>query len=467
MKTIENPVFRYVKTPILPTVLFINGSLVYLGITYFIGAGPSHYRTGLYYLLTFLWAFILHLRKRSHENLQFTLYDAIFLSFIIIIIVSLLWSGESLSGVFLIKFFFFVVFSYALGRLCGPQDVIPLICTICATGFIGVLLATLDSILHPQLVFSWVRPLFFELPHTNNLLSILIGQMIVALAIYSLNVQPGINRARRLFAYLGIIFFSGLLIFLMSRGIVLSTLIVGLMVALYPYSTSWPRRVMVIVSLMAGLAIASPFLPKGQNHLLQHFNVLSKQVTPGVADSLASKGQNHLLQDLNALSKQVTPGVADSLASKGRSDLPRHVLWGKYENNSVAIRMILWEKAFSLFLEHPIFGVGAGNFGTFFGKKGVYPHNTTLQVLAEFGSLGVLYILFYFLILIRLAYLSWQNRNGGKTALTLFVVSGLWFMYLLKIHIYGDFHNNLTFMFYSGFAVAMIKSNTDHIIGVG
>jgi O-antigen ligase len=76
------------------------------------------------------------------------------------------------------------------------------------------------------------------------------------------------------------------------------------------------------------------------------------------------------------------------------------------EEGTGAQRWEVWKVGFKVWMTHPIFGVGAGNFGAFaagyfrFGELPAFPnpnmlygfnlHNSYMQILAEFGLVGVL-----------------------------------------------------------------------------
>ena len=81
---------------------------------------------------------------------------------------------------------------------------------------------------------------------------------------------------------------------------------------------------------------------------------------------------------------------------------------------SVTGRMLLQEKAFEIFKEHPIFGVGIGNFSYYndlnSSVAGLYAHNNYLELLADVGIVGcTLYYLPFIICLLRL-------RKKGRTS---------------------------------------------------
>ena len=64
---------------------------------------------------------------------------------------------------------------------------------------------------------------------------------------------------------------------------------------------------------------------------------------------------------------------------------------------SVGIRMEMYNSAFELFKQHPVFGVGLSNF-SFLTNYGInYPHNVPLEILAELGIIGALYFIYLYI----------------------------------------------------------------------
>ena len=73
-------------------------------------------------------------------------------------------------------------------------------------------------------------------------------------------------------------------------------------------------------------------------------------------------------------------------------------------------RLEVWTTGWKMFLDHPIIGVGAGQFGTAFGlvygpknhHQWVNPHNLLLQVVCELGIVGLV-VFTYFVVQVRKA----------------------------------------------------------------
>ena len=76
-------------------------------------------------------------------------------------------------------------------------------------------------------------------------------------------------------------------------------------------------------------------------------------------------------------------------------------------------RIYMWRWAFTLFIKHPLIGVGTGGFEKAIllegGDKGIaHPHNNILHVAVSFGILGILIFGWLFWILLKA---GWQHRQ--------------------------------------------------------
>lgn len=77
---------------------------------------------------------------------------------------------------------------------------------------------------------------------------------------------------------------------------------------------------------------------------------------------------------------------------------------GDLEFGSIGIRQLMYADGIKIFTENSFFGVGIGNWDSFssiflyYGEK-AYPHNILIEVLAEYGLLGLLIFLIAFIII--------------------------------------------------------------------
>jgi len=90
----------------------------------------------------------------------------------------------------------------------------------------------------------------------------------------------------------------------------------------------------------------------------------------------------------------------------------------------LALRAVNWRVAFWVFLQHPWVGVGLGGVGIAgltspWGEHNITPfaHNTPLQLLAEFGLLGLPFFLALFFLAFRLAFRLWLADRPTAVAL--------------------------------------------------
>jgi O-antigen ligase len=113
------------------------------------------------------------------------------------------------------------------------------------------------------------------------------------------------------------------------------------------------------------------------------------------------------------------------------------------QDNSARDRVLSWGAAFRMFLDHPLYGVGIGNFGAHMGNylaghAGRDPHNSYVKCAAELGLPGVvllaMLIVNAFAILNRISRLSggvnvnadlaWQSY-GLKIALAMYLIESI------------------------------------------
>lgn len=73
------------------------------------------------------------------------------------------------------------------------------------------------------------------------------------------------------------------------------------------------------------------------------------------------------------------------------------------DEGSIIIRASALADSFDLWLSHPIFGVGLGDWGEYLGSNGLrYPHNVVAETISEQGLLGIFVLLcFIFALLFR------------------------------------------------------------------
>ena len=99
----------------------------------------------------------------------------------------------------------------------------------------------------------------------------------------------------------------------------------------------------------------------------------------------------------------------------------RFVSGATFQSQSVSERILMWKSAVNIFMDHPLLGIGLGNFGDLYEAKYIlpaakegrhpHPHNIFLQTLCEAGIFGFISFiaiwLYTFVVLLR------NSNNSG------------------------------------------------------
>jgi len=178
--------------------------------------------------------------------------------------------------------------------------------------------------------------------------------------------------------------------------------------------------------------------------------VLTVIILVGLLSSIAPALQGHYGQ------------LLDSQA--GQELLKRNVLrTGNFVSGSVGGRWSFWKVAVKEFQDHPILGVGAGNYHNayfqYWNQDRFYSrfaHNHYLQVLAETGALG---FGLFLLLLAALTRQVWANRNRNDSLYQACVLAGMAFL----LHIGIDFSWDMPAVTLTFWALAgMAGSRVEH-----
>ncbi|UCB51986.1 MAG: O-antigen ligase family protein [Candidatus Zixiibacteriota bacterium] len=120
------------------------------------------------------------------------------------------------------------------------------------------------------------------------------------------------------------------------------------------------------------------------------------------------------------------------------------------EDRSLEIHRFVAQSAISMFYRNPIFGVGIGNWGEYYGRyykpghEHWNAHSAYLQILSEVGIVGfVLYLVLFYLVLKQILYFKKNTRGYDSEVLGSGLLAG--FIALLGANI---FYQNYTFQFF-------------------
>lgn len=129
--------------------------------------------------------------------------------------------------------------------------------------------------------------------------------------------------------------------------------------------------------------------------------------------------------------------------------------------DSVATRVLLYDSAFKLFLDSPLLGAGAGNYGIRgycdFDESFMSPHSTLLQALSELGLTGAL----VYLILVGLtAYGSIKIvlREAGQRQRLALILAAVWSFFILQDQISGNYFTGYHFFAATGLISGLLAT---------
>ncbi|WP_040682885.1 O-antigen ligase family protein [Thermosinus carboxydivorans] len=102
-----------------------------------------------------------------------------------------------------------------------------------------------------------------------------------------------------------------------------------------------------------------------------------------------------------------------------------------FQSNSE--RLLMWQSAWHMFLDHPLTGVGTGNYGDLYQIKYISPqaqepfqrhaHNNFFQVLAEYGLIGFIAFSYMFGYILFNAYVKLRDNQNNIWALAAILVT--------------------------------------------
>jgi O-antigen ligase len=137
------------------------------------------------------------------------------------------------------------------------------------------------------------------------------------------------------------------------------------------------------------------------------------------------------------------------------------------EDESFKVHRFVAESSISMFCKNPIFGVGIGNWGEYYGRYYMpghehwNAHSAYLQILSEVGIIGfVLYLMIFYLTLKQILYFKKSTSGYDSEVLGSGLLAG--FTALLGANI---FYQNYTFQFFIVFlGLSFVSGNVvEHI----
>jgi O-antigen ligase len=320
------------------------------------------------------------------------LLDILFISFLVLVLISMAQQGWSEPGVSA-NFFFvplMMIAPYICGRLTGGRDIIQLIRWLLVLAVVALLMAIVLLLGDTNSRFHY-RPILHGGDEITARLALLLAYAGIILSYLLTRRMVGGIRFTKASAKLlsALILVTLLIIFLGLRAVVLVFLLILLLNA---YSAKWlPALTRVAYGLMISALVVVASLS------MQQVRETNNMLVTGVLNAVS----------LNAVSENCSAT--------------------KQNVNSASIRLELYHDAWRAFAANPFIGVGAGAYGKYscWQDARAHPHNVLLQVMAELGIFG------FFIFAIMLVYCVWivlcirWRLNNYKNLIPLFFAFAL------------------------------------------
>lgn len=344
----------------------------------------------------------------SKHIMQFKLFspDMYFFAFIAYVIVSFAMIGESSQFEFAQRIILICILPYLCGRILGSYFHISLFTSLQIISLLYLLLIGVEIFRHPELFYTdrlilfaaqdWDRtggdPTGFNIGTT-------LGSAWVAAFAYLIYKGERHNvpvaSSTRFWLFMTVLSFPAILLFIGSRTSVVAITLSAVVLLSFASWLFIPKKIAWIATVITVLLVFSYFLTEQRKLLIQ--------------------------------------------------DIPS-VLLGYFDTNncapsgSVLNRLLDLREAWRLFLESPLFGIGATNFGLrYCGAKSEFasPHSFFAHVLVENGLIGTgLFVMMLYKIF--RAYLHRMRFRDNPHRSTVLILFSIWVFVLIQVQITGN-----------------------------
>jgi len=283
---------------------------------------------------------------------------------------------------------------------------------------------------------------FFGLNHGALLLGSLIASTLIVLCVRILgfrNVDERNSRYRLIFLYGLVGIATVFLVWVTARGWLLAGLVGVSVACLSARHRFFFVRTGLLAAVLAMVGLSMVALPKLEP---QFGRLYAESVDLSSQPVFYSGGGRQILGE-------AVPILGEASCQPIKEGV-----------NSIAIRWVLYQEAMAMFLENPIFGVGAARFGeqSCTGPKG-FPHSTIFQVLAELGVSGGGMLIGMLIIaavtLLRRILSNMHRANWSTDAFSLAFLA----MFLGADQIYGNYFLSVASWMMLGIVASMRSSN--------
>lgn len=423
------------------TLVLLYGLLILQSAFYFFGLTWSRSATLTFYSVTALWTLgcAWTMRRTWQRSHRFNRIDVCFVAFGFMIAVSLgassLTSGvdQRLWGFLL----FMVVVPYACGRcLVSVTDLHKMQALVLIAGLAVMPMLLADRLMMPAIEYG--RTAFFGMDHSPLMVGALLAATLIC--VHSWVLCPGLSphgrgRVLKIAGYTLLFLTTVCLVWVSARGWLLAGLMGAVTITLITRRVAPLKKILVLAAILLVALMSLIGLVR---------------VDPGFGAVYVIAGDS--IRDLEILPSEVIHPLDVTVPVLGEASC----IPFKQGVDSVAMRWVLYQEAVAIFLQKPLLGVGAADFGRYSCTgPGGFPHSTGLQVLAELGVLGGgVFAAMIVLVGIRLIKRTLNSKNDSEQRVMNFLVA-LLVSVMLADQIYGNYFMAVATCLLIGIAASM------------
>jgi O-antigen ligase len=421
-----SPIYRFIRDfplAVLLGLFLLWGLFCTQILAYFLDIRWSRKFSIILYLILGGLFFIL-IFKRRVQCYRFSSIDFLVSLFWLLVATSLVFRFELREGAinYLTYIPFMCVLPYFCGRLINMGQLRIFMQAVAILALIIIGAAIIDRAYFSKPLNPELRWPFFGHDHGRLMLGSLLAPALLTALFWCNSLKKNRFNLSDGLAYCFVIVITIALVWSTARGWLLAGTVSFFLMVLFANGMSRWFRLFLVISVTAAMAISYLLLPK---------------VDPNFSAFLA-----HSVEQGSVLSSQRYDNALDPTCTEFES------------TNSQNVRLALYKEAIKIFFSAPVFGVGAGNYGSHscWRKANSYPHNTVLQAYAELGIVGgSLFIIVLAVAFYRLLRRALDSNHQRELSVSLFAFAGF-SLYLIIDQFYGNYLTTSGTWLFLGFA---------------
>jgi len=234
---------------------------------------------------------------------------------------------------------------------------------------------------------------------------------------------------------------------------------------------------MLLGAIILAVSVSAQFISEQRKTFLGQLDItqINEKALQRQYELSLAKRKKHIHEAVKGGTEEVREGRPELLSA----------------GNSINIRLLGYWDALNMFMQNPITGVGAGNFGdhslivqlqssnAFCGdpKKGYVscvvstkftsPHSNILHVLSEFGLIGAGIFAAFILLTILHLYQAMKRTASPKLMALGWYLGGMWFFFVTTSQFYGNYFTDFRFYLMAGCVAAFVAGISVQEYGQG